>query len=142
VNRKLTAGALLGLLLALCSYSSFTARLYFPYAGEGEILEEPGEHVGEKVLICGWVVGADENRALVSIGWGEVEVLGLSAVEGERVEVFGVLVDNTTIALEKAVIYPALDYYSMFARSLAGAGVLLVLFLRYWRLRRWRVVEV
>jgi hypothetical protein len=142
MNRKLAAGALLGLLLALCSYSSFTARFQFPYAGAEEIFEKPEEHVGEKVLICGWVVGADENRALISVGRGEVEVPGLNAREGEEVEVFGVLVDNTTIALEKAVVYPILDHYSMFARSLAGAGVLLVLFFRHWRPRRGRVVEV
>jgi len=72
---------------------------------------------------------------------GDLRVVNISAEPGDRIEVFGSLVDNTTVVAERTVVYSKFDFYAMFIRSLAGLAILVFLFFRFWRVEKWRVVE-
>ena len=105
MNRKLVGTILIGIIVLLCVYSGSAADAHFPYLTAADVLGNPGVHLDENVLVYGSVLETHENSILLSTSSGELEILNLVAEPGDRVEVFGTLVENTAVAPELSLIH-------------------------------------
>ena len=124
---------LLIVLLSLCLYSNSEYSRHLPYPSLDEIASNYQLHVGGMVSISGTVTSSARNSSVVSAGKWSFEVSPLVAKVGDKAEVLGRLKSNYRITAEKVVVQDSAGYYSIFLRSLIGAGLLAFVFLKSWK---------
>ncbi len=132
---------MIALLFLLCVYSGEAAHSHFPYPTVRDLAESKALYVGSEVLVRGVVTDRDEGGVWLSTSAGAIRVREVQASIGDLVEVLGTLEENDSLTPREVVVYPRTDFYAMFARSLVGAALLVLLFFRSWKPRGWRMVE-
>jgi len=129
---KILALLLLIALVSLCAYSYLEANKHSPYPGTGEIKSNYQSYVDKQITIFGDVTAINGDAAIVSSDGLNFNVQPINAAVGDKVEVLGVLGEEYNITATEVLTYDRLSYYAVFLRSLVGAGVLAVFFLKNW----------
>lgn len=142
--RLLAFALILGVLAGLCLHYGATASAHDPYPETGDLATDYDAHVGEEALVFGEVAAVDDGANSASIrvdsadGPFELTVRDFTtAIEsGGLVQVHGTLRPDRTIEPDTVeVVNPSgsSDLYK-YAVSAVGAVLVLVVFLRRWRL--------
>ncbi len=135
VPKKVTALLLLIAMISLCVYSSYEYPKNLPYPTVDEIVSNYQKNVGEKISIFGTVTRATSDTSVVSTGKSIFEVKPMMAKVGDKAEILGTLELDYQIRAESVLVYDGPSYYSIFARSLIGAGLLILIFLKNWKFK-------
>ncbi len=96
------------------------------YPGDEELVHDPGRYVGHEVAVGGKVVSVSPLVMEVEYGGDtrEIQVTGVDDEPkvGDRLTVFGILVDEHTIDSSKHVVQPLANIVYMYAVSFAAVG--------------------
>lgn len=117
---------------------------HWPYPTADDLAADGEEHVGQSVLLFGTVTRVDEGSRSAEIAVSHAEgrfsatVRGFDATvrPGGVVQVYGTLERDRRIDAERVVVVNPTDRARLrkYAVSLAGAAIVVVGFLRHWRL--------
>lgn len=142
VSNRIKAALLLLVLLSLCIYSYLEYEHHIPYPNGVDVVSgRKGQ--ATVVFIFGTVTDTMGKTSVVSAGGYNFTVTPITAKVGDKVEVLGRLEENCRITAEKTVVYDSTNYYLLFVRSLAGAGLLVFVFFKSWKFewRKFKFVE-
>ncbi len=132
MKRIIIGVLLIFVLLSLCTYHWLYNDVHQDYPETEDVIMDANRFVGSKISVYGVFNG--EGLVISHGGDSKVlEVQSLSEVErGDRVEVLGLLEDESTVDAEKVIIYPKWTYYSIFIRSVVAIPLVLLVFFRNW----------
>lgn len=143
LGAKVLAPLILLALISLCAYSYFEMENHKPYLGTDEIRSNYQAYIGKQVSIFGDVTEINQHTVTISSGGLNFRAQPLNAAIGDKVEIVGVLEGNYNITISQSLVYGRLGYYSVFLRSLVGAALLGLFFLKSWKFdaRKFRFSE-
>lgn len=147
--RLLAVGAVLvclvGLFVWTGTVSPNPALNDFP--GNDQVGPNPDAYVGQHVSLSGTVVATDPVIVEVQYGIDErreitFENLDEHVVEGQHVNAFGTLTDESTLKVENALVRSPWEKWYMYAVSFLGGLWVLGRLLVHWRFDRNRLAFV
>jgi hypothetical protein len=125
----------------LCVYYNFEHEKHAPYPLAKHIAADYPSYVGQKVMMFGSITRIRENARIIGLAGMEINVGELPAKVGDRVEVFGTLLENQEVEVEKFLVFEELNYYTIFLRSFLGLFLFVFLFFKAWKFKEWGFVE-
>jgi hypothetical protein len=114
---------------------------HWPYPTDEELATEYDTHIGETTLLFGTVESTTDDTARITVKSDtsdyelRIRSFEASVSEGGVVQVFGEVRPNSEIVANNvAVVNPAsTSRFYKYAVSLVGAGLVVALFFRHWR---------
>lgn len=137
MNKKIWVMSVI-LLLSLILYSYYFHSIYFP--GPKEFINNPEKYVGTEVEYQGKITGLTKDGYYFVHGLDKIWV----SFSNPREPVFGVVTVYGIAQADGTIKGLSIRYndylWFIYPVSIIGALILLLIFLKEWKIKRWRFV--